>query len=109
MIGICEKRKKKKEFSKVLLLQESILVWIITISCIIMAFICIFRNSFVELPWITAIVGFPWGAYGVSQAFYYKKSEKENTKDYNNNINSSICNLFYYSTWIYNYFKKTWL
>ena len=35
--------------------------------------------------------------------------EKENTKDYNNNINSSICNLFYYSTWIYNYFKKTWL
>lgn len=74
-------RKKKKEFSKVLLLQESILVWIITISCIVMAFICIFRNSFIELPWITAIVGFPWGAYGVSQAFYYKKSEKENTKD----------------------------
>ncbi len=35
--------------------------------------------------------------------------EKENTKDYNNNINSIICNLFYYSTWIYNYFKKTWL
>lgn len=74
-------RKKKKEFSKVLLLQESILVWVITISCIVMAFICIFRNSFIELPWITAIVGFPWGAYGVSQAFYYKKSEKENTKD----------------------------
>lgn len=74
-------RKKKKEFSKKLLLQESLLIWIITISCITMAFICIFRNSFVELPWITAIVATPWGAYGVSQAFYYKKSEKENTKD----------------------------
>jgi hypothetical protein len=24
--------------------------------------------------------GFPWTAYGVSQACYYKKSQKENTK-----------------------------
>ena len=27
------------------------------------------------------MVGFPWAAYGVSQAFYYKKAEKENTKN----------------------------
>ena len=38
-----------------------------------------------------------------------KEKRQEKRKDYNNNINSSICNLFYYSTWIYNYFKKTWL
>lgn len=38
-----------------------------------------------------------------------QEKRKKNTKDYNNNINSIICNLFYYSTWIYNYFKKTWL
>lgn len=74
-------KKKKKEFSKILLLQESLLIWVITLCCIIMAFMCIIRSSFVELPWITALVGVPWGAYGVSQAFYYKKSEKENTKD----------------------------
>jgi hypothetical protein len=24
--------------------------------------------------------GFPWTAYGASQGFYFKKSEKENTK-----------------------------
>jgi hypothetical protein len=24
--------------------------------------------------------GFPWTAYGVSQGFYYRKAEKENTK-----------------------------
>lgn len=24
--------------------------------------------------------GFPWAAYGVSQACYYRKAEKENTK-----------------------------
>lgn len=75
------KKKKKKEFSKILILQESILIWIITICCLIMAFMCIIRGSFVELPWISVLVGAPWGAYGVSQGFFYKKSEKENTKD----------------------------
>ena len=29
--------------------------------------------------WIVALVGFPWTAYGVSQACYYGKSMKENT------------------------------
>ena len=27
------------------------------------------------------MAAFPWTAYGVSQAFYYKKSAAENTKD----------------------------
>lgn len=27
------------------------------------------------------MVGFPWSAYGVSQAAYYRKAMKENTKD----------------------------
>jgi hypothetical protein len=71
---------KKQEFSKVLLIQESFLIWIITLSCIILAFNCILNGYLGELPWITAMVGFPWAAYGVSQACYYKKSEKENTQ-----------------------------
>lgn len=73
-------KRKKREFSKVLLIQESLLIWIITISGIVMAFLCIMRNSFVELPWIVSLITAPWAAYGVSQAFYYKKSEKENVK-----------------------------
>lgn len=75
------KKRKRKEFSKTLLIQESALIWIVTVACLVMAFMCIVRSSFVELPWISALVAFPWGAYGASQAFYYKKSEKENTKD----------------------------
>ena len=73
--------KKRKEFSKVLLIQESVLIWVITISCIGLAYLCIINQYFNELPWITAMVGFPWTAYGVSQAFYYRKAQKENTKD----------------------------
>ena len=81
--------KKKKEFSKCLLFQESILIWIITIAFIILAFVCVFNQYFGELPWLTAICGFPWTAYGVSQAFYYKKAEKENILKINNNIQTN--------------------
>lgn len=74
-------KKEKTEFSKALLIQESILVWIVTIAFIILAYICIINDFMGELPWLTTIVAFPWAAYGVSAACYYKKSEKENTKD----------------------------
>lgn len=72
---------KKPEFSKLLLIQESILIWIVTIVLLVLAFVCISKEYFGELPWIAAMVGFPWAAYGVSQAYYYKKSMAENTKD----------------------------
>jgi len=73
-------RKKKSEFSKFLLIQESVLIWIITLAFIGLAFFCVINQYFGELPWLTAMVGLPWTAYGVSQACYYKKAEKENTK-----------------------------
>lgn len=76
-----KKNTKKPEFSKLLLIQESILIWIVTIVLLILAFVCISREYFGELPWIAAMVGFPWAAYGVSQMYYYKKSMAENTKD----------------------------
>ena len=70
----------KTEFSKWLLIQESILIWVITITFLILAFVCIKNQYCGELPWLTAMAGFPWTAYGVSQAFYYRKSTAENTK-----------------------------
>ena len=72
--------KNKKSFSKSLLIQESILIWIITIAFICLTFYCVHNEYFGELPWITGLAGFPWAAYGVSQACYYKKAEKENTQ-----------------------------
>jgi hypothetical protein len=74
------KNKKNDEFSKKLLRQESILIWVITISFIILAFICVYNQFLGELPWLVAMCGFPWSAYAVSQGFYYRKAEKENTK-----------------------------
>ena len=75
-----KKNNEKMEFSKRLLLQESLLIWIITIAFIILAFVCVTNQFFGELPWLAAMCGFPWTAYGASQAFYFRKAEKENTQ-----------------------------
>ena len=72
--------KNKKEFSKSLLVWETILIWVVTLSFIGLAYICIINQYLGELAWLGAIYAFPWAAYGVSQACYYKKAEKENTK-----------------------------
>jgi cation transport ATPase len=76
-----KKKSKYTEFSKWLLIQETALIWLVTIAFLVLAFICIQNQYFGELPWLTAMAAFPWTAYGVSQAFYYKKATAENTKD----------------------------
>lgn len=75
------KNKKKKEFSKGLLIQESILIWIITFFCLALAVFCVIKDYTGTLPWFSAMIGLPWAAYGVSQACYYNKAKAENTKD----------------------------
>lgn len=75
------KQPKKLEFSKILLIQESVLIWIMTIFFMYLAYLCVQNQYFGELPWLVAMVGFPWTAYGVSQMYYYKKSMKENSKN----------------------------
>ena len=74
-------RLEQESFSKTLLRQESILIWIMSLSFIILAFYCIHEGFTGSLPWLSAMVGFPWSAYGISQAFYYQKSKAENTRN----------------------------
>lgn len=74
-----QKKSNKKEFSKVLLIQESILIWVVTLLSFGLAIFCVTNGYNGDLPWITALVGLPWTAYGISQACYYSKSKKENT------------------------------
>lgn len=71
---------EKLSFSKTLLVQESLLIWIHTISMIVLAYICVFKGYYAELPWLTAMVALPWTAYAVSQHAYYKKAQAENTE-----------------------------
>ena len=71
--------KKKTEFSKVLLIQESALIWIMSLAFVLLAFYCVSLGFMGSLPWLAAMVGCPWAAYAVSQTMYYKKALKENT------------------------------
>lgn len=75
-----EKHEKIVSFSKTLLIQESILIWLHTIAMLALAYICVFRGYFGELPWLAVMAGLPWVAYAVSQKAYYKKAEAENTE-----------------------------
>ena len=75
------KRLQQESFSKTMLRWETALIWIMSISFIVLAFYCIYKGFTGSLPWLSAMVGFPWSAYGVSQAAYYHKSKAENTKN----------------------------
>ncbi len=72
---------KKQEFSKTLLIQESLLIWIYSLAMLVLAYICVFKQFFAEIPWLTAMASLPWAAYAISQRAYYKKAQAENTKD----------------------------
>lgn len=73
------RRKKRRDFSQVLLIQESVLIWITTLSFLLLAAYSIHLGFQGSLPWLAAMAGCPWAAYGVSQAFYYRKAQAENT------------------------------
>jgi EamA domain-containing membrane protein RarD len=49
-----------------------------TLAFTALAFICIDKQYFGELPWIAVMISCAWTAYGVSQGFYYNKAKKEN-------------------------------
>lgn len=72
-------RAKKASFSKALLIQESILIWLLTVCFIILAFVCVVRDYTGSLPWLAVTLTGAWAAYGVSQAMYYSKSKTENS------------------------------
>lgn len=76
-----KKRDNKLEFSKALLIQESILIWINTVVMLVLAAMCIVFDYISDIPWLAVMAGLPWAAYAVSQRAYYKKAQAENTKN----------------------------
>ena len=69
-----------KQFSKLLLLMESVIVLLTTAGGFFLANKAINAGFAGALPWFTTMVTACWGAYGVSAAFYYNKAKAENTK-----------------------------
>lgn len=75
-----KKKQKNKhfEFSKLIIMQESVLVWLSTLFLFYLALKSIQTGYAGSLPYLTTLVGAIWAAYGVSVAFYYNKAKAEN-------------------------------
>lgn len=71
---------KGKQFSKLLIIYETILVAIITVGGLWLAYEAIINQLDATLPWITAAVTAAWAAYGFSAKYYYSKALAENTR-----------------------------
>lgn len=71
--------KKKLGFSKKLINDVRVLLWVITLGGLALAFYCVYNRYTSSLPWITSMVGLPWTAHATICAFYLNKSKAENT------------------------------
>ena len=74
------KKKKKLEFSKWLIIFETVLVSEMTVGGLMLAYEAIRQQLDAALPWITAEVTAAWAAYGFSAKYYYSKALAENCK-----------------------------
>lgn len=71
---------KKIEFSKKLINDIRLLLWIITISGILLAFMCVLLGYLGTLPWISALIGLPWSAHGIVCSFYLTMAKSDHKK-----------------------------
>lgn len=70
---------EQKEYSQKVLDNELRLLWVNTIGMILLAFYCVRMQFDAAFPWLTAMVGLPWTAWGFSKTGYTMKSTKQNT------------------------------
>ena len=71
---------KQQEFSKRLISDIRLLLWVVTLGGLVLAAYCIRKGYTGSLPWLTAMVGLPWTAHGTVCAFYlnlFKSDHKE--------------------------------
>ena len=80
MIGRREQQRKIIEFSKLILLFETILVGYVSYRVLGFVETSIVLNYNGTLPYLTTFITAVWAAYGASVSFYQQKSGKENVK-----------------------------
>lgn len=69
--------KKQQEFSKKLISDIRLLLWVVTLGGLVLAAYCIRKGYTGSLPWLTAMVGLPWTAHGTVCAFYLNLAKSD--------------------------------
>jgi len=68
---------KQLEFSKRLVADIRLLLWVVTVGGLLLAAYCIHRGFTGSLPWLSAMVGLPWTAHGVVCSFYLNMAKSD--------------------------------
>ena len=69
--------KRKAAFSKRLIADIRVLLWVVTLGGLALAAYCIYRGFTGSLPWLSAMVGLPWTAHGVVCSFYLNMAKSD--------------------------------
>lgn len=65
------------EYSKKLINDVRILLWVVTVGGLMLAALCIHKGYLGSLPWLSAMVGLPWSAHGVICSFYLNMAKSD--------------------------------
>lgn len=75
--GKREPKSQKMDFSKRLIADIRVLLWVVTVGGLTLAAYCIHRGFTGSLPWLSAMVGLPWTAHGTVCAFYLNMAKSD--------------------------------
>lgn len=70
-------KKKRLEYSKKVVSDIRILLWITTLGGLLLAFYCVHNGYVGELGWITSLVGLAWAAHGTVSSFYLNMAKSD--------------------------------
>ena len=72
--------KKEPDFSKRLISDIRLLLWVVTLGGLALAAYCIRKGYTGSLPWLTAMVGLPWTAHGVVCSCYLGMAKSDHKR-----------------------------
>lgn len=72
--------KKKIDFSKKLVNDVRTLLWVVTVSCIALAFYCVYLGYLGTLPWIAGMVSAAWASHGTICSFYLNMAKSDHSE-----------------------------
>mgnify|MGYP007033820043 CR=1 FL=1 len=81
-VGGRKPRRERKgvDYSKRLIADIRLLLWVVTIGGLALAAYCIHKDYAGALPWLSAMVGLPWTAHGVVCSFYLSMAKSDHRR-----------------------------
>lgn len=70
-------RERKLDFSKRLISDIRVLLWLVTVGVLVLSFLCVFMGHTDDLPWLSVMVGLPWAAHGTVCSFYMNMAKSD--------------------------------